>query len=67
MDLLNDQLLRSKQVAEILSIQSTALEQDRASATPRYPFIRLGPKTVRYSLRTLERVIAASTVGEVSA
>ena len=57
MDIEGDRLLTTAQVAEILSIKPSTVNQDRVTNRLGIPFVKIGKKTVRYKASALNQFI----------
>ncbi len=60
-----DRLLNTPQAANVLGVSRTFLERDRwianqGSTPPKIPYVRIGPKTIRYRMCDLMDVIDKS-------
>lgn len=56
MDKLVKRLLTTQEAAEYLGVSMAFLERDRWAGA-KIPFVRIGSRTVRYELKTLENYI----------
>jgi len=61
----NDKLIRQKQAAEYLNVSEATLERDRWRGGD-IPYIRIGPRAIRYDLEQLNEYIDRNTVKNVS-
>lgn len=57
------ELLTTAQAAAFLNVGESTLERDRLTPAPRFPFVRLTARIVRYHLGTLRAVVVARSVG----
>ena len=57
---MDSKLLTTSQAADLLGVSKAFLERDRWAGA-RIPFIRIGTRSVRYQLKTLETYIEGQT------
>jgi excisionase family DNA binding protein len=62
----NDKLIRQKQAAEYLNVSEATLERDRWRGGD-IPYIRIGPRAIRYNLEQLDEYIKNRTVNNGAA
>ncbi len=62
----NDKLIRQKQAAEYLNVSEATLERDRWRGGD-IPYIRIGPRAIRYDLEQLDEYIKNRTVNNGAA
>jgi excisionase family DNA binding protein len=59
---MNKRLVGQKEAAEYLSLSEATMERDRWRGG-NIPYIRVGPRSIRYSLDQLEEYVQSRTVG----
>ncbi len=62
----NDKLIRQRQAAEYLNVSEATLERDRWRGGD-IPYIRIGPRAIRYDLEQLDEYIKNRTVNNGAA
>ena len=61
---LKKNLVKQKEAAECLGLSEAMLERDRWRGGE-IPYIRVGPRSIRYSLDQLEEYVQSRTVGRM--
>mgnify|MGYP003969030533 CR=1 FL=1 len=61
---MNKRLVGQKEAAEYLSLSEATMERDRWRGG-NIPYIRVGPRSIRYSLDQLEEYVQSRTVGRM--
>ena len=61
---MSKRLVRQKEAAEYLGLSEATLERDRWRGGD-IPFVRVGPRSIRYSLDQLEEYVQSRTVGRM--
>ncbi len=62
---MNKRLVRQKEAAEYLHLSEATMERDRWRGGD-IPYIRIGPRAIRYDLEQLDEYIDRNTVKNVS-
>jgi hypothetical protein len=62
-ELSDDDLLTTAEAADFLKIGESTLERDRLTSSPRFPFVRITQRIIRYRVGTLREMVAARTHG----
>jgi len=60
---MNDKLISQDEAARLIGITVGALRWDRKREQPSFPFVKLGPRSVRYQRSSLEAAIKKHEVG----
>ena len=61
---MSKRLVGQKEAAEYLGLSEATLERDRWRGGD-IPFVRVGPRSIRYSLDQLEEYVQSRTVGRM--
>ncbi len=61
---MSKRLVGQKEAAEYLGLSEATLERDRWRGGD-IPFVRVGPRSIRYSLDQLEEYVQSRTVGRI--